>query len=191
MAFDQPTRNRLQKFVSEARSLLTVEFTRQLQNDYGLDPESGNISPVEVLTGLDDERLSTAKILRETFNHYQSTSPSEITKDLLERIMREQAFTMLNRFAAIRMAEARGILFESISHGYQSKGFQLYSRIAGSGLGSTFEAYRWYLFSVFDELALDLAVLFDRFSPFGRLFPRQSALEELLGLLNDPEIDHL
>lgn len=191
MAFDQVTRNRLQKLVSEARSLLTVEFTRQLQNDYGLDPESGNISPIEVLTGLDDERLSTAKILRETFNHYQSTSPSENTKDLLERIVREQAFTMLNRFAAIRMAEARGILFESISNGYQSKGFQLYSRVAGSGLGSTFDAYRNYIFSVFDELALDLAVLFDRFSPFGRLFPRQAALEELLGLINDPEIDHL
>lgn len=191
MAFDQPTRNRLQKLVSEARSLLTIEFTRQLQNDYGLDPESGNISPVEVLTGLDDERLSTAKILRETFNHYQSTTPGENTKDLLERIVREQAFTMLNRFAAIRMAEARGILFASISNGYQSKGFQLYSRVAGSGLGTTFDAYRNYIFSVFDELALDLAVLFDRFSPFGRLFPRQAALEELLGLLNDPEIDQL
>lgn len=191
MAFDQTTRNRLQKLVSEARLLLTVEFTRQLQNDYGLDPESGNISPIEVLTGLDDERLSTTKILRETFNHYQSTSPNDSAKDLLERIVREQAFTMLNRFAAIRMAEARGIVFESISNGYQSKGFQLYSRIAGSGLGSTFDSYRNYVFSVFDELALDLAVLFDRFSPFGRLFPRQAALEELLDLLNDPEIDHL
>ena len=38
MAFDQPTRNRLQKFVTEARKLLTEEFTRQLQQDYALDP---------------------------------------------------------------------------------------------------------------------------------------------------------
>lgn len=37
MAFDQSTRNRLQKFVSESRTLLSSEFTRQLQNEYGLD----------------------------------------------------------------------------------------------------------------------------------------------------------
>ena len=30
MAFDQSTRNRLQRFVSDARDLLTEEFTRQL-----------------------------------------------------------------------------------------------------------------------------------------------------------------
>jgi len=38
MPFDQPTRNRLARFVGEARSLLTEEFTRQLQNEYGMDP---------------------------------------------------------------------------------------------------------------------------------------------------------
>ena len=38
------------------------------------------------------------------------------------------------------------------------------------------------------RVALDLAVLFDRFSPQGRLFPRESALLELLDLINHPEI---
>ena len=44
MAFDQSTRNRLQRFVSEARSLLTEEFTRQLQQEYGLDPGTGEVA---------------------------------------------------------------------------------------------------------------------------------------------------
>jgi hypothetical protein len=35
MAFDQTTRNRLQRFVNDARRVLEEEFTRQLQNDYG------------------------------------------------------------------------------------------------------------------------------------------------------------
>ena len=41
MAFDQTTRNRLQRFVIDARRALEEEFTRQLQTEYGLDPVSG------------------------------------------------------------------------------------------------------------------------------------------------------
>ena len=41
MPFDQTTRNRLARFVGEARTLLTEEFTRQLQHEYGLDPAAG------------------------------------------------------------------------------------------------------------------------------------------------------
>lgn len=191
MAFDQPTRNRLQKFVSDGRSLLTEEFTRQLQNNYGLDPVSGDVTALENLAHLDDMRRETARILRVTLAHYQASSPDAAVKDLLERIVREQAFTVLNRLAALRMAEARELLIESVAAGYSSKGFQLYARLAGTGLGETGDAYRCYLFSVFDELALDLAVLFDRFSPMGRLFPRESALLDLLKLLNDPELADL
>ena len=58
-------------------------------------------------------------------------------------------------------------------------------------MGETGEAYRSYLFSLFDEFSLDLAVLFDRYSPQGRLFPRESALLELLDLINDHEIEPL
>ena len=64
-------------------------------------------------------------------------------------------------------------------------------RLAGTGLGETGDAYRCYLFSLFDEFALDLRVLFDRFSPMGRLFPSDTALLKLLKLMNDPEIADL
>ena len=104
-------------------------------------------------------------------------------------IVREQAFTVLNRLVALRMMEARGLLLESIARGYQSRGFQLYQRLAGAALGETGDAYRCYLVSLFDEFALDLAVLFDRFSPQGRLFPRESALLALLDLINHPDIE--
>jgi len=98
---------------------------------------------------------------------------------------------VLNRLCALRMAEARGILIESITNGYKSKGFQLYARLAETALGETGDAYRCYLFSVFDEFALDLAVLFDRFSTQGRLFPRETTLLELLGMINHPDIASL
>lgn len=194
MAFDQSTRNRLARFVGEARTLLTEEFTRQLQNDYGLDPARGEVTDLAKLTQLDDAGRETARILRDTLAHYLAGQPALNAKahqEALDRIVREQAFTVLNRLCALRMAEARALLIESVAKGYQSRGFQLYARLAGTALGETGDAYRTYLFSLFDEFGVDLAVLFDRFSPQGRLFPRPSTLLQLLDAINHPDIDPL
>ncbi|WP_205780687.1 BREX-1 system adenine-specific DNA-methyltransferase PglX, partial [Methylocaldum sp. 14B] len=187
MAFDQTTRNRLQRFVNDARRVLEEEFTRQLQNDYGMDPNAGTVAELGNLRHINDAQRETARILRDTLAHYTASGDMNATQGL-DRIVREQAFTVLNRLAALRMAEARGLLVESVGNGFQAKGFQLYARLAGTGLGETGDAYRVYLFSVFDELAQDLPGLFDRYSPQGRLFPREAALLQVLNLINDADI---
>jgi hypothetical protein len=187
MAFDQTTRNRLQRLVNDARRVLEEEFTRQLQNDFGLDPNAGAVAELARLRHIDDAQRETARILRDTLAHYTASGDMNASQGL-DRIVREQAFTVLNRLAALRMAEARGLLVESVGNGFQSKGFQLYARLAGTGLGETGDAYRVYLFSVFDELAQDLPGLFDRYSPQGRLFPREAALLQVLNLINDADI---
>ena len=187
MAFDQITRNRLQRFVNDARRVLEEEFTRQLQNDYGLDPNAGAVAELASLLHINDAQRETARILRDTLAHYTASGDIN-TMQGLDRIVREQAFTVLNRLAALRMAEARGLLVESVGNGFQAKGFQLYARLAGSGLGETGDAYRVYLFSVFDELGQDLPALFDRYSPQGRLFPREAALLQVLNLINDADV---
>lgn len=187
MAFDQTTRNRLQRFVNDARRVLEEEFTRQLQNDYGIEPNSGTVAELASLRHINDAQRETARILRDTLAHYTASGDMNAMQGL-DRIVREQAFTVLNRLAALRMAEARGLLVESVGNGFQAKGFQLYARLAGTGLGETGDAYRVYLFSVFDELAQDLPGLFDRYSPQGRLFPREAALLQVLNLINDADI---
>jgi hypothetical protein len=187
MAFDQTTRNRLQRFVNDARRVLEAEFTRQLQNDFGLDPNAGAVAELASLRHIDDAQRETARILRDTLAHYTASGDMNASQGL-DRIVREQAFTLLNRLAALRMAEARGLLVESVGNGFQAKGFQLYARLAGTALGETGDAYRVYLFSVFDELAQDLPGLFDRYSPQGRLFPREAALLQVLNLINDADI---
>ncbi len=194
MSFDQSTRNRLANFVAKARTLLSEEFTRQLQQEYGLDPDTGDAADLNQLPALDDARRETARILRATLTHYlagQAKPGAKARQEMLDRIVREQAFTVLNRLCALRMAEARGLLIESVAQGYQSRGFQLYARLAGPALGETGQAYRAYLFSVFDEFGVDLPVLFDRFSPQGRLFPREGALLNMLALINAPDIEAL
>lgn len=187
MAFDQTTRNRLQRFVNNSRVVLEEEFTRQLQNDYGMDPNSGTVTNMASLRHINDAQRETARILRDTLLHYCAGGDMDARQGL-DRIVREQAFTVLNRLAALRMAEARGLLVESVGNGFQAKGFQLYAKLAGTGLGETGDAYHTYLYSVFDELSQDLPVLFDRYSPQGRLFPREAALQQVLALINDADI---
>ena len=80
----------------------------------------------------------TARILRETMDYYIAGSPAKpvaARKEALNRIVREQSFTVLNRLCALRMAEARELFIESIAKGFQSQGFQLYARLAGTALG--------------------------------------------------------
>lgn len=194
MAFDNETRGKLQRFVNEIRTLLTEDFTRQLQQTYGMDPASGEVAPIESLKHLDDERLETAQTLRAIMDHYLATEAKKDTTAriaVLERIAREQAFTILNRLAALRMMEARGILLEAIGKGTQSQAFQLYQRVANGSLGDTGESYEHFLQSLFDLFATDLPALFDRFGPQSRLFPRETTLTAALKLINGSEIEPL
>lgn len=191
MAFDDATRGQLQTFVTKARLVLTDEFTKQFQQDFGLDPNSGSVAPLDSLSHLDDQRLATARLLREIFDHYlpaAMSSGAEARKTTLDRMVREQAFTTLNRLAALRMMEARGLIRECVGKGYQSQAFQLYQRVAGTALGETGDVYRVFLLSLCDVYCTDLPILFDRHFPNGRLFPREPALLPLLDLINAMDI---
>jgi len=192
MAFDNPTRNRLNSFVGRARRLITEEFTQQFRSLYGIS-ESGVLTPFGDLKHLDEEGLATAALLRARIDYLIRTQPAERdgAKVAVARLAREQAFTILNRLAAVRMAEKRGLIVESVGRGYQSKGFQVFEKIAGSNLGDSFHRYRRYLFCLFDELSVDLGVLFDRRSPQALLFPREPALLDLFELINAPDLDAL
>ena len=58
-------------------------------------------------------------------------------------------------------------------------------------MGDSYDRYRWYIESVFDELSLDLGALFDRRASGALIFPRETALLELLSFLNSQELEAL
>ena len=178
---DTATRNALQNSVGQARGLLAEEFLSQLEGLYGIQRD-GSISELHELSHLTAEERVVAELLRERLAHLRAVAPD--ARAAVSRGVREQAFTVLNRFAALRMAEERKITRECVRRGYQSDGFKLFQSAAGNAGGSTYETYRLFLSSIFDELSLDLGVLFDRFTSSGLLFPREPALEALLRLLN-------
>lgn len=178
--------NDLKNMVTAIRERLTDEFTAQLQETYGIQPD-GTILPLEDAALVDPQERAVAQQLRESIAHYGGTPEASAAqrKKAVQRTIREQAFTVLNRFAALRMAEQRDLVVECVAQGYESAGFRVYDRVAGSSLGATtYERYRVYLECLFDELALDLGVLFDRYAPEGLLFPREKALLDVLGELN-------
>jgi hypothetical protein len=189
MAFDQSTRNLLANLVSECRRLLSAEFTAKLQELYGIQP-TGEVADVASLTQLTDERREVARLLRERIAHIQAgltaggAKTEAAARDAVQRVIREQAFTVLNRLAALRLCEERGLVLECVRQGVNSEGFQLFRQSAGSALGDSHETYVAYLHCLFDDLAQDLGVLFDRFSPMALLFPRRDTLTRVLAELS-------
>ena len=105
-------------------------------------------------------------------------------KEAVDAYLRESAFTFLNRFAALKMVEARGLSLECVSKARQSAGFKEFCGLV-PGLSELLDkGYRIYIESLFDELSTEIKVLFDRRNPASLLWPPQNVLDELLDILN-------
>ncbi|QRQ99504.1 BREX-1 system adenine-specific DNA-methyltransferase PglX [Dyadobacter sandarakinus] len=190
MALTKDARNKLYAFVQAVKRLLIADVESQLQQFYGIRPD-GSILPLEQLTTRDTDRLYRARLLRDrlTYLYGNIVTAKDKEKNAVQQLVREQAFTVLNRFAALRMAEERTIITETVRQGYNSAGFQVFDSVTGQGMSADqFTRYSWYLDAVFDELALDLPAVFDRYSPYALLFPTEPTLLKLFELLNAEDI---
>lgn len=190
MALTQGARNKIKSFVQSAKKLLMNEFESQLQQYYGIRPD-GSCLLVEELTAREASVIETARLLRQRLNYLEEgIAGNNKAPEAVRQLIREQAFTILNRFAAVRMSEERNIIRESVRKGYNSEGFQVYDQLTGGAkTAEQFTRYTWYIGHVFDELAIDLPAVFDRFSPYALLFPSEKVLRELLDIINDEDLN--
>ena len=193
MSFDKDTRNLLAKTVAACRRRLAGDVTDQLRGVFGLHPD-GTVLPLEKLTHLSPDQHAAARRLRDLLDHYTAGAPgrdSDRRKAAYERMVLEISFTVLNRLAALRLCEERGLVVECVRKGTGSAGFRMFERISGGALGGRYDTYRVFLECMFDELALDLGVLFDRMTPQSAVFPSERCMEDVLAELNKPELMHL
>lgn len=193
MSFDKEIRNMLAKTVVSCRRKLTEDIMGQLRSVFGLHPD-GTQLPLDQLTHLTWDQLSTARVLRELLEHYTAGaagSERERKCAAYERVVLEISFTVLNRLAALRLCEERGLVIECVRKGAASDGFRLFERVSGGALGTRYDTYLVFLGCVFDEAALDLGVLFDRYIPQSAVFPTERCLEDVLSELNKPELTEL
>ncbi|HVY60369.1 MAG TPA: DNA methyltransferase, partial [Planctomycetota bacterium] len=104
-------------------------------------------------------------------------------------LVRDMAFTALNRFVALRMLEARELVQECIARGDQSAGFKEFCLLApGLALLPDRAGYRLYLECLFDELSTEVKVLFDRRDLASVLWPRRETFDAVLAALAAPEL---
>lgn len=197
MHMDKALRNILYNTSVRCRELLEHDLALQLEGTYGVHTD-GTIEPLEGLKHLDAVGRADRQAIEAALHHEEAGGAGR--KEAVERFLRESAFTMLNRLAALKLMEhpSRGLIQPSVGAGPQSKGFQQLGLISpeavrnepdpSTGLG-TGGGYRLYLELLFDDLAHALGPLFDRTLPASILFPSQSCLNQVLALLNDEALD--
>lgn len=178
---------RLQRFTQDAKSLLVKNITDILANRYEIWAD-GHMSRVGDLPATDADTLHTARMLRERISNLEDALADNVenkTAIAVTQLIAEQAFTVLNRFCALKMCEERGIFNSIIDHGMSSEMFQAYDMVTGGGsIGSQYQRYQMFLMSLFDELSIEMPSIFNRYSPYGLVFPDERTLNGLLVLIN-------
>ena len=181
---DKETRNRIQRATQDARAFLERELSEQLEGTFDI-----RLSGV-IADGPGSHLDAAQRVLRTKLvaavEHLRSggRKPAEAAAAYL----REAAFTTLNRFVALKMLEARGLVQECVSKGDKSGGFNEFTGLAPGLVQLPDHGYRLYIESVFDEIGREVRVLFDRRDPASLLWPRRQALADLLAILNAPEL---
>ena len=175
---DAAQRSKLERLIIRARMLLESDFAAQAEGRFGIHLD-GTIEDEAALPDSAPDKI-TRFDLEQIVTHLRTLG--EDPAGAVARLLREAAFTHVNRLVAIRVAEAIGFLPESLARGTQSRGF----RDMGEIMPMLAADYRLYLRLCGDDLAADAPVLFDPRNPLLELEPSTAALDELVALLADP-----
>ena len=178
---EKELRNAISAAAQNLRQLLEGEYSEQLEgifdvrSDGTIDERPGaHLSP--------GQRVQREKIVA-AIAYYEASGAKPA--EAVQRYTREAAFTTLNRFVALKMLEARGLVQECVSAGAASNGYREFVGLAtGVERLPKNEGYRLYLECVLDELSTEVKVLFDRNDAVSLLWPRHNAFDELLTELN-------
>src|SRR4051812_43510714 len=107
---DSAQRSQLERLVTRARAVLEADLGAQAEGRFGIHVD-GTIEDEHALPDDPSDR-ATRRDLVAIINHVRSLGESE--PQAVVRLLREAAFTHLNRLLAIRIAEAIGLLPESL-----------------------------------------------------------------------------
>jgi type I restriction-modification system DNA methylase subunit len=191
----------LRTFTLWARDLLTREAAGMLQQVYRLDAQTGARLPVPKGDLL--ETSTEAQARRKRIEHLLDDEvDAGLTREqAVTKLIKETAFTHLNRLVAFKLMEARGLIRSPLAKRHAANGFimwlggrpdeeTLYNQgdnpndRDGFGEAPRDRAYRRFLLWQSGELAKEIRVLFDPDNIPSLLFPRPGVLKELIDGLN-------
>lgn len=172
----------LERLIVRARSTLEKDLEAQAEGRYGINRD-GTIEDKAALH-LDPSALADRREIVAIVEHLRNEGES--ATGAVARLIREAAFTHLNRLVAIRVAEAMGLVPPSIGEGRASRGFREVLEVAPLLAGDETNGYWAYLQLCGDEMAGDAPALFDPRNPLLTLSPSVAALDDLVTLFSDP-----
>src|SRR5579863_3406849 len=191
----------LRSFTLWARGLLTQEAGDLLQQVYRLDAQTGARLPIP--KGHLLETSAEAKAIRQKIEKLLEDEIDAGLKreEAVAKLIKETAFTHLNRFVAFKLMEARGLVRSPLERRHEANGFKMWlgnhpadgalynkgnspNERDGFGEAPRDQAYRHFLLWQCGELAKEIKVLFDPDNLPSLLFPRPGVLKELIDALN-------
>ncbi|HZS37337.1 MAG TPA: hypothetical protein VFF06_10935, partial [Polyangia bacterium] len=182
---DKETRGAIERATQRARKVLEADFTEQLEGTFDI-LLSGVLPAIGGAHLSARQRLLSEKIVA-SIEHKRATGmrPADAVADY----RRDAAFTALNRFVALKMLEARGLVQECITKGERSSGYREFCGMApGVALLPDGAGYRLFIESLFDELSTEVKVLFDRRDVASVLWPKRATFDAVLEELNGSDL---
>jgi hypothetical protein len=188
----------LRTFTLWARQKLVEETEALLLQVYGVETD-GTFLPKAKLPILArvPEAMATRKRLEKLFSDEQEAGIT--AADAHQKLVKEVAFTHLNRLVAFKLMEGRKLMRGAIDRYHDSNGFKIYLAnhdadlklfekgsmpLDDFGEGPNDRAYRHFLLWQCGELAKEVRVLFDPGNLPSLLFPRPRVLREIVDALN-------
>jgi Eco57I restriction-modification methylase len=187
---DKATRNTLRITVTQCRRILEDAVAELLEGQFGIHRD-GMVEPAARMTHLSDADRAYREQVARYLEHLRARSAQP--SGAAEQLIREVAFTHLNRLCAYKMLEKRGLIRQTVSRGLDSNGFKFYladhpdDEALWRG-GEQDRAYRHFLEWTGRTLAQEIGILFAVHDPSNRLFPPQRILDDVLARLNDPDL---
>ena len=182
---EKETRNAIERATQRARAILEEDYAAQLEGDFDVH-RNGTVA-AKAGPHLSPRQVFRREKIAAAIEHKRSAGMD--AKNAVADYLRDAAFTTLNRFVALKMLESRDLVQECVTRGEQSSGYGEFCGMA-PGVQRLPEGagYRLYVESIFDELSTEVKVLFDRSDPSSVLWPKRATFEQLLGILNSPEL---
>lgn len=181
-------------FALTARKLLITEVRDLLEGVYGLKAD-GRLAPLDHLPNLsgDPEGQETYRWLG---THLEDEVKAGLDRqEVVDKLVKEVAFTHLNRLVAFKMMETRGLIKQAIGKGTKSNRFLFYlvdhpedEALWKAGGENLDKAYRHFLLWQAGQVAQEIRVLFDPDNLPSRLFPRSNALYRLIDMINAEDL---
>ncbi|WAS06093.1 BREX-1 system adenine-specific DNA-methyltransferase PglX [Gloeomargaritales cyanobacterium VI4D9] len=190
-------RNKLRNVVTQSRRELEKAVAQRLEGRFTIFLKGDSLTAERKASvgHLSDEERAVRLQVLEHFDLLESQGINKV--DAYRQLVREVAFTWLNRFVAFKMLESRKLIRETIGRWEDSNGFKHWVTQTGREADLTdYErggeyrsaAYHRFLLARCGELATEIRVLFDPDNLATRLAPPATALKQLAETLNTPDL---